>query len=363
MNLFLKKVFLILLVIFNIFLFYGCTEKKEEKISESKNNEKRENISEENKNLKGVAISPFTGLYIDENIAKKRPIAVTINNLHKALPQSGISQADMYYENLAEGEITRIIAIFQNHNSKKIGPVRSTREYFSYYPLDTDAIYVHHGGSAGGYQALKDRKVDSIDGMTDTTAFYRDQKRANTPGMYEHSSYISSDGLNKSIENNGYRTQYKGTPLFRFYDENNIVKGGTNAKQISVPYSYYQNSEFIYDSESNLYERHQGGKPQVDQETGETIKVSNIIVQFADTYVVDEDGRRGINLVGSGKGQAFYGGEIYNINWSKSNYRTQTQWYNENGERLTLNPGKTWICVVPLDMELFIIPDESLKGV
>ena len=346
----------ILIMISAIFIISGCQNKYEEIEEENQNNkwEKRNYMHVKSKNnfLEGKSVSSLTGIYVDSEIANRRPIAVTINNLHKALPQSGIGEADLYYEVLAEGEITRIVAIFENFNSQKIGPVRSAREYFTYFALDNDAIYIHHGGSPTGYSAIRNRGVDDLDGMNDTTAFLRDKKRANTPGMYEHSSYIDTEGILKSIENRGYRQERNNTmPMFSFSEENKVLTDGINAIDLKIPFSSYQISEFKYNSDTGKYERYQSGEPQIDEETSEILTVKNIIVQYANTYVIDGEGRREIDLIGSGEGYFVTNGKAINLTWKKEKYNTPTKWYDSLGNQLEINKGKTWICVYPTNQE------------
>ena len=295
----------------------------------------------------GMAKNPLTGLYVEETVAQKRPVAVMINNLHKALPQSGIGQADVIYECLAEGDITRLVAVFQTLSGDKIGPVRSARDYYTYFALDNDAVYIHHGGSEGGYAAIRNRDLDDLDGMSDTTAFWRDKQRMNTPGMYEHSSYISADGVYQSCENHGYRMTeeagYEG--MFTFRDEVTELSSGTAASTIKIHYSDYQVGEFYYQPETGVYERWQSGSPQIDDQTGETLTCTNILIQMADMRVIDDAGRRDVDLVGSGTGYYITGGKCMAVTWKKANYYTPTAWYGDDGNGLTLNPGKTWVCV------------------
>lgn len=292
-------------------------------------------------NYEGMEISPYTGLYVDEEIANSRAIAVTINNLHKALPQSGLSQADIIYEVLAEGEITRLVAIFQDFTSEKIGPVRSARDYFNLFALDHDAIYIHHGGSPDGYSTISSRKVENLDGMYDYTAFFRDTERMNTSGMYEHSSYIKSSGVLESIQK--YDTTYTSSPVFSW--DNESVEYSSDVTNITIPYSNYQISEFRFNN--GLYERYQSGLEHIDEETGEILTFNNVVVQYAKTAVIDSEGRRSVDLITTGEGKLFKNGEVFDITWEKDDEHSSTQWYLD-GEPMTLTPGKTFVCVVPL---------------
>ena len=290
--------------------------------------------------------NPLTGLYIDEEVAQKRPIAVTINNLHKALPQSGISQADIIYEVLAEGEITRFVAIFQDMTFENIGPVRSAREYLNLFAIDNDAIYIHHGGSPTGYKTLDTRNVDHIDGMNDTTAFFRDKERMGKKGMYEHSSYIKASGVDKSIKNYGFEQISEDEPMFKFAKPEERI---TTITEIIVPYSSYQVSSFEY--EDGIYSRFQSGEPQIDIENNEQLKFSNVIIQYADTKVVDSQGRRDIDLIGEGTAKLFTNGQEYDATWEKESAGHTTNWF-VNGSEMILSEGKTFICIVPSQMQI-----------
>lgn len=347
------KRFLVFLICIGMAFSSGCGKKKTEPTAaqpttEAKEPEKTDPVKEE-PSFEGMAINPLTGLYIDEDVAKRRPFAVMINNLHKALPQSGIGQADLYYETLAEGEITRIVAVFQDFDAEKIGPVRSARDYFTYFALDNDAFFIHHGGSQTGYGAIKSRGLDSLDGMADK-AFWRDQARLNTAGMYEHSSYTDAQDLIESVEAKGYKMERSVEAMFTFYDEDTALGGAAlNATDVVIPFSSYQVSEFVYDEDKMLYKRIQSGDEQIDDLTGEAITVKNVIIQQTEISVIpgDDAGRRNVDLVGSGEGIFITNGKARNITWEKDDYSTPTKWYDEKGENLKINTGKTWICVYP----------------
>lgn len=301
--------------------------------------------------LTGKRPSALTGEWIDEEIAARRPVAVVINNRLIALPQSGISQAGAIYEVLSEGDITRLVAVFDNFDSQKIGPVRSTRDYFIDFALDHDALFVHHGGSETGYAALRRLNIDRIDGMTDARAFWRDQKRANSPGMYEHSSYTGMEILLEEFERKNARTdKYEDfTTGWAFYPIEALPLGGMPATKITVPFSRNYTAVFRYDPEEKIYYKCIGfaQEPQIDEETGEQLKVTNVLVQHAKMHVIagDTEGRRNVTTVGQGDGYLFTGGECVPVTWKKESQQSPTRWYDEQGNLLRLNIGKTWICV------------------
>lgn len=310
-------------------------------------------LEPEGPDLTGLSINPLTGIYIDEDKASLRPIGVMINNNHACLPQSGLQEADIYYEVLAEGGITRLFAVFQSMSGQKIGPIRSAREYFTTFALDNDALFIHHGGSPTGYSSIRERKIENLDGMNGGAAFFRDSKRANTPGMYEHSSYISAEGLYEQISSYGYRStaDTERKSLFSFiseFDDELTLDSGIDAPYVMIPVSYSQISEFIYDKETSLYERYQNSSPHIDGETNETLTVKNIIIQFTDINVIsgDAEGRITVGLVGEGAGKYISNGKAVDITWKKDSQTSVTSWYDSEGKELQLNCGKTWIMVI-----------------
>lgn len=345
-------------------LLTGCGKKEEsesilEKETQLKEEQEKmeepEKVEEPEEDLTGKGINTLTGLYISSEAANRRPVSVMVNNAPKALPQSGISQADIIYEVLAEGGITRLTAVFKEiEDVAKIGPVRSARDYFTYIALDNDAIYVHHGGSDGGYAAIKKRDIDNINGMYDQSAFWRDKQRMNQPGMLEHSSYTSGEKILSFWEEKGYRQEIKIEPMLHFYSQENEAIGSDAASNVKLNYSPTQMSEFRYDADFKLYERWQNDKPQIDELTGETVTTKNILIQYVDSRVIDKEGRLEIDLVGKGNGRLISDGFSKEITWEKSSYDSPTKWFDESGNELKLNTGKTWICVFPFSRNVII---------
>ena len=296
----------------------------------------------------GMAINPFTGLWVEESLANRRPIAVVINNLPVALPQSGISQADIIYEVLAEGGITRLIAIFTNTTADKVGPIRSTREYFAQLVANHNAVLVHHGGSQTGYNAISTLGLQNLDGMVlEGSYFWRDQERVHSPGMREHSSYTNQENIHSYMESRGFSLENNTDYLFNFYEEFTLPQGRL-VNEIVLPFSNFQMSTFIFDEQSRLFYRYQRGAPHMDEYTDTQIAVANIIVQQVPKNVIagDPEGRMNVNLIGSGTGYFATNGIFTPITWQKTSANSPTVFLDQNGRPLTLNPGQTWIGVL-----------------
>ena len=297
--------------------------------------------------LTPVYTDPLTGLPADEKSAVCRPVAVCIDNHHMALPQSGIEQASIYYEVLAEGNITRLVAIFHNFDAPKIGPVRSVRPYFLNFAMDYDAILVHHGGSPQGYDLIEKTGVADLDAMRLTSVFWRDPARVNIPGMSVHSSYTGEPQIRKAQEKYEFRPVIREglNPGFSFYDEP-TRPSGASATYVYVPFAPEYGAAFKY--RDGLYYKYMEDKPQVDAETGKQLSASNVIIQYAPIYIIPDDqaGRREADLLGEGKGLMITQGSLTPIRWNKPSLESPTRWYNADGGDLRFNKGKTWICVV-----------------
>jgi hypothetical protein len=280
-----------------------------------------------------------------------RPYAVMINNHNKALPQSGIAQADIIEEVLAEGDITRLLAIFTITDAKKIGPVRSARHYFVDMALDYDAAFIHHGGSEKGYDILNALRIDRLDGMTYGGVYlWRDPARVNVPGMYEHSSYTDALNLSKAMDYLKYRKTLSDTYKlgFGFLENPGRIAQSLAATKITVPYTQHVSSEFTYDVTTNKYYKTTGGKSHIDDQTGEQLAFENVIIQYATISLIpnDDAGRRDVKLVGQGSGLLATGGGYVPIKWSKASHRDPTVWQFESGADMLVNKGKTFIAIL-----------------
>lgn len=349
-----RKVVLGILIIALIFMAMGCskkTEVKEEDIS-VEIIEKKEEISYE-----GMAINPLTGLWIDEEVAVRRPVAVMINNMKLALPQSGISQADILYETLAEGNITRLVAIFQDFDAEKIGPVRSTRHYYLNLAFDHDAIFIHHGGSPQAFEAIKNLKPANLNTLSSLESImaWRDPGRFKQKRMYEHSLYTNAEGIMKGWEKVNYRKEITDGFQHKLnFSEEDYTPEGKIADTIVIPFSNDYITKFQYDTDTGLYKRYQSDKPHIDENNNKQLEFKNIIIQYTNIKLIsgDAEGRRDVELIGSGEGLYITNGRAMPITWSKNGYNIPTQFKDTEGNVLKLNKGKTSISIFPNNKEI-----------
>ncbi len=294
----------------------------------------------------GMAHSKLTNELIPEDKANSRPYAIMLSNITVAAPQSGISQASILYECLVEGGITRFMGIFDNFDADRIGSVRSARHYYVSIADEYDAIYVHYGQSKYTQDVLDKLGVENLSGLAGvgSTVFYRDNN-ISAP----HNAFASYDGIVKGTEKMKYNTAYREnmTSHYEFYDTDTDITG-TDATKVTVPFSKKYSPVFDYDATNKVYLRSQFGAPHVDATTKEQLKFKNILIQFVEENTMDEKGRQDMNLSNaSGKGYYITNGKCMNITWKKSEKEESMSYFDEAGNKLTVNTGKTYIGLFP----------------
>ena len=294
--------------------------------------------------------NPLTGEGCDTDIGKNRPIAIMLNNHKKAMPQVGISQADVIYEIPAEGGITRMLALFQSMEGVgEIGTVRSARDYYIALALGHDALYLHAGGSPQAYQAIADWKVaafDCVNGPYEGTLFWRDKERWNKSGM-EHSVMTSGETISELMPTYKYRLEHNdGFEVGWNFGE--ADEEGDTCNYVTVPYSEYKTGIFTYDKEKELYLVEEYGKPYIDGNTQEQLGVKNVLVLYTDVNIISGDaaGRLSVRTTGQGKGILARDGMVYHITWERENDRESLRFTYENGEEVTLGQGISYINIL-----------------
>ncbi len=289
--------------------------------------------------------APLTGELVDPAVAERRPLAVVIENHTEARPQSGYLDADIVYETLAEGGITRTLAIFQSKESKEVGPVRSAREYFVDWATELNAIFTHVGGSADALDLIAKIKTPDLNQFYNADSFWRSSDR-----YAPHNVYTTTEKLLSRAKSNGLETSTKVTPLS--FKKEAESKDRTAGQQIAIDFSGYDyNVGYTYDLTSNTYFRSIAKIPAKDRLSGTQIAPKNVIVYFTSTVpYINYEGAQGvrIGLNGkAGKGYFFQDGKTIPITWSKASRSAQTKYLDESGKEIRLNPGQTWIEVVP----------------
>ncbi len=319
-------------------------------------------VIEERTVIDGKIQSYLTGEWTSEEIATRRPIAVMIPNNRPAMPQYGLSKAAVIYEAPVEGRITRLMAVFEDFDDlERIGPIRSSRDYFVYVAMGYEAIYCNWGLAKPYVEELINRPnyynvsaaVDGIHNPADE-AFYR----VDRPGYgTEFTGYLKIEGLFKAVERLEYDWNYDENyvPPFLFaaddvtadYPDNDtalIIYPGGKTGNNSGGYGAY-NPYFEYHEDDHLYYRYQDGKEQIDEYNNEQLTVSNVVFQYCHGEVRDSHDYLAFGVHGEGDALVFTNGKVIKGTWMRYDGDfTPAKFYDEKGNEIVFNQGKTWVC-------------------
>ncbi|WP_404451329.1 DUF3048 domain-containing protein [Virgibacillus necropolis] len=339
-----KRSFFYLIMVIAI-LLVGCSNEE----NKATNNEDKENAVGE----KGTPdvdeaetaefVYPLTGLKADKQV-KNRAIGIMVNNHTKARPQSGLSKADIVFEILAEGQITRFLALFQSELPDVVGPVRSAREYYFELANGYNALYVYHGAANFVNDMIKERGIEHLNGSlydNDGHLFKRESFR-NAP----HNSYVKVGSIYEVAKSKGYPVKSKDKPLpFLNSDEIESI-AGEPASHIEIVYSDQPMEivEYDYDAKSGKYKRYSDRDQTVELNSNEAILLDNIFIVETDHKVIDDVGRRAVDLTSGGEGYLIQKGKIQKVAWKNQDGRIIPV---KNGKPVGFVPGKTWINIVP----------------
>lgn len=286
--------------------------------------------------------SPLTGKQVKNEAATTRQVtAIMIENSPDARPQSGLKSAGVIYEAIAEGGITRFLALYQEDRPGLIGPVRSLRPYYVDWLAPYDAAVAHVGGSKAALDEVRNGNYKDIDQFFNPGAYWRSTDRYAPHNVY--TSFDRLDALNKS---KGY-TKSKFTGFARKEDE---PSKKPNAKSISIDISSgTYNSSYSYDAKKNHYVRSQGGEVHKDREAG-PITPKVVIVMKVPMERGFEDGyREQMQTIGKGEAFIFQDGTVTKATWNKSNKTAQIKFTGADGKDIALNRGQTWITAIDTD--------------
>ena len=283
---------------------------------------------------------------MDEDISGNRPWAIMINNLDKALPQCGVSQADIIYEIPAEGGVTRMMAIFSDISDvEAIGSMRSIRPYYADVGLSYDAIVIHAGGSMESYTEMSRCGIDHLDGVLGSYAsetFYRDPSRMGY-GL-EHSMFTTGEKLIAAADGQGFDFEHDGDYDYRLtFSENADKQCHEKAEYVQIAFNGYKTTSFTYDGDTGLYTAYEYGANYIDGNTDENMTFTNVIVLTTSISVIDDVGRLSVKLTGSGSGYFICGGKSAEITWERNSNTEAFSYYLADGTKLDLGIGATYI--------------------
>ena len=322
--------------ILTVVLLTSCGE-KDAKVEDNKNSGEDNLKYEAPKNFN----APLTGIAI-EMPADQRPVAVMVENSPEARPQSGLINADLVYEVLAEGDITRFVAVYQSdETAKAIGPVRSMRPYFLALGTGLDALIVHAGRSPEVTALLKSQNVDNFDEVyngRDGKYNWRDKSRKAPHNLYTRIGNVRQGAIDKK-----YRSEWTD-PKLLFGKADITPVGAIPFQTVNIKYYNGYYVSYNFDAKKKMFLRTMAGEAHLDKETKQQVVANNVLICYSKHQVLDKVGRRSVDVNGPGSGFLLQNGTYIAITWENKNGAIRAF---VSGQELSFVPGKTWVQFVP----------------
>lgn len=329
------------MLVFAFILLVGCSEKQEAENNETKDIDMQEKTDQPDVSGAEEIVAPLTGVAIDEP-TNNRIVGVMVNNHSKARPQTGLSKADLVFEILAEGQITRFLAMFQSEIPDVVGPVRSAREYYFNLANDYNALYVYHGAANFVNDMIMNRGIEHLNGSlydNDGNLFKRESFR-----KAPHNSYLQLGAVYDVAKSKGYETTSDIEPLTFVKSDKEI--SGDPAQHAEIVYSDQPMEivEYDYSASDEVYTRYNDREQTVELNTEEPIQVANVFIVETPHEVIDDAGRRAVDMESGGNAYLLQKGKVQQLQWENREGRIVPV---KDGEIVGFVPGKTWINVIP----------------
>ncbi len=284
--------------------------------------------------------SHLNGIEVASKADLSKPVtAIMIENSPDARPHSGLKQAEVVYEAIAEGGITRFLTIFQQHKPQLIGPVRSLRMYYVDWLAPYQASVAHVGGSHASLQEIRNGKYRDIDQFFNGSSYWRANDRRPPHNVY--TSFEKLDALNAG-------KGYKSSQFTSFARADGKASDKPNAVNIDINFSSsWYNTHYDYDKASNTYLRSIGGQASNDREEGRLAPSVVIALHVNETTVMEDGWRQSIVTTGTGTATVFQNGTAAEYTWRKNDRFSPLELIDAAGKPVALNRGQTWIAAVP----------------
>lgn len=296
-----------------------------------------------------------------EQWEKRRPLGVMIENHTDARPVIGLSRADVIYEAVAEGGITRHLVMYLCQDAGDIAPVRSARTYFIDWLSEYDALYAHVGGAntSGPADALGQIRDYGIRDMDQFGLGFPTYWRG-TDKLAPHNVHSTTKKLWEAAEKRKFGPEDedgvkwdKNFIIWKFKDEASLEQRG-DQKPIVVPFWTDQpdyTATWQYDKTANVYKKFHGETAQVDPITNENLSAKNLIIQFETERQANDgypDGHLLYGTTGTGDALIFMDGKVIKGKWVKKDRTTRTKFMDAKGKEVELNRGLIWIETIPV---------------
>jgi hypothetical protein len=292
---------------------------------------------------------PLSGLVApDEQAISRRPLSVKIENSPAARPQTGLNSADVVYESVAEGGITRFNAIFQSKMPKTIGPVRSARLSDLWIVPQYHALFVFSGASYQVNRAVRAARLPNLSQDAGVSAPYTRSSARSAP----HNLYVNPAKAYADAKRRGMAIT-DDVPRLQFSAR--LAAQATTITAIAIPFSYANKVSWTYNPATKQYYRVNDGKKHLDAGTNSQIAANNVVVMWA-RYSSSSKDKLGsttydINLGGTGRVSVFRNGQRLDGTWTSDN-TAPPRFTAADGTPIKLAPGNTWFQVIPLNVSI-----------
>lgn len=285
------------------------------------------------------------GVFVWEGEENSYPMAVMIENYHSVRPQKGLQSANVVYEALAEGGITRFMAIYASGKDlKEIGPIRSSRLYYLGWAEEYRGGYAHIGGSPEAQAEIGSYPLLNLDALRGDFEFFWRSNEVHAP----HNLFTSTELLARWLRDKSAPEKGDFDP-WKFKDDRPNEERGSPISPIHIDFSSQSyNVDYLYESVDNVYARVNGGEPHVDALNGKQILVKNVVIQFVESGLADATGRLKLGTSGTGRSLIFQDGLVAEGTWERKDVdRPRTRFYDTENKEIEFNAGPIWIEVVP----------------
>ena len=300
--------------------------------------------------LDGVWLPPEEAALVSARL----PLAVVVDNLPEgARPQIGLNRADLVFETLVEGGITRFLALYQRRPAARIEPIRSVRIPHVYLASELDAPIVHVGaaetpGPSDARSQMQAWGLRNVEETSDPALFWRDRARS-----APHNVATSTADLWAAAAASGWQ----GPPVadrWQFKDdfvEANRLAGTVGRASFAFgglfPPQYAFAVDWTYDPDWNGYWRTMAGRPHRDGLTGDVLIAKNVVVAFYAAQIINQEGHVTYDLIGEGPASVFLDGQLIEAVWTKRRREDRTRLWDTAGVELQFNRGATWFALLP----------------
>lgn len=277
-------------------------------------------------------IAALTGLPDPTAVTKRRSaLTIKIDNTQEAHPQFGTNVADVVYEEIVEGGITRLAAIFNSHLPPEVGPVRSVRRTDRQIVFPIGGIFAFSGGAQYAVKSIETAPVKLIDQSNAGSAMFRDLSRPPPHNLIANPTLLMKEG-----------GKVHSPPALFTYVAKTSAPHGAPVGSFSVNFAAGYATSYRWDSKTSSWDRSIFDKPDVTA-TGKQVSPTNVIVMFVNyTGGVGVEGSYA-QMVGHGPVDIFSDGRLQKGSWFRAKIRLKTAYRSTSGKVIALRPGQTWV--------------------